>query len=173
VSHLHVVPTAAAPPAAPSRPRPWLRGATLAAAATVGALVGFGLTDGASLSRLGVVALRLRGLPEFVSPDRGALGPALLGGVHAAVGGGAWGAALAALAGALRARGARGVVTGAALAAPRSPSPPRTPCSRCPFASRPGRSRAASACWWPCSSPPPRGPGRAWAAAPATERATA
>lgn len=118
MTDLHVVPTAAARrAAAPSRSRPWLRGATLAAAATVGALVGFGLTDGASLSRLGVVALRLRGLPEFVSPDRSALGPALLGGAHAAVVGGAWGAALAAVAGVLRARRTRAPLAVAALAA--------------------------------------------------------
>lgn len=93
----------------------WLRAATLAAAATLGALVGFGLSDGASLARLGVVTLRLRGLPEFVSPDRGATAAALLGGVHVALVSGAWGAAAAALGGWLRARGAPRRVHGAAF----------------------------------------------------------
>jgi hypothetical protein len=116
VTVLHLRPGArhaADPPA----PRAWLRGAALAAAATVGALVGFGLTDGASLARLAAVTLRLRGLPEFVTPDRGAVGAALLGGTHAALLAGLWGAALAVFARLLARRGLRAWQVGAALAA--------------------------------------------------------
>jgi hypothetical protein len=80
------------------RDRTAARGAALGAASAVGALVGFGVRGGASLGRLGVVTLRLRGLPEFVAPDRGALGAAMLGGLHVAVVSGVWGAAAAALA---------------------------------------------------------------------------
>jgi hypothetical protein len=116
VTALHLVPRARRA-AAVSTPRPWLRGATLAAAATVGALVGFGLTDGASLARLAAVSLRLRGLPEFVSPDRRAVGAALVGGVHAAALAGAWGAALTALARTLARRGVPAWQVGAMLAA--------------------------------------------------------
>jgi hypothetical protein len=118
VSALHVVPPArppVAPAAAPSRA--WLRSATLAAAATVGALVGFGIADGASLSRLAVVSLRLRGLPEFVTPDRRALAAAAVGGAYAALTGAAWGAALGAGAERLARRGVRAPRLAAALAA--------------------------------------------------------
>lgn len=90
---------------APRPTRPWLRAATLAAAAAIGALVGFGLVDGASLARLGVVTLRLRGLPEFVAPDRGATTAALLGGLHVALVSGLWGAGAGAVGRWLRARG--------------------------------------------------------------------
>ncbi len=102
--------------AAPPRRRAWLRGATLAAAAALGALVGFGLSDGASLARFGVVTLRLRGLPEFVAPDRGAVGAALLGGAYAALTSAGWGAGLAVLAGALARRGVPPVRVAGALA---------------------------------------------------------
>ncbi len=101
----HASPSVPSPARPHAVPREWLRGATLAAAVTLGALVGFGLHDGASLSRLSAVALRLRGLPEFVAPDRRAVGAALVGGVQASIVGGAWGAGLAALAGALAHRG--------------------------------------------------------------------
>jgi hypothetical protein len=80
------------------RDRTAARGAVLGAAAALGALIGFGVRGGASLGRLGVVTLRLRGLPEFVAPDRGAVGAAMLGGLHIAVVSGLWGAAAAALA---------------------------------------------------------------------------
>lgn len=94
-----------------------LRGATLAAAATLGALVGLGVRGGASLGRLGVIQLRLRGLPEFVTADRHAVGAALLGGAHLVAVSGAWGGALAWALGALRRRGANRLLTaGAALA---------------------------------------------------------
>ncbi len=99
-------PTTHADGARPSRA--WLDGATLAAAATLGVLVGLGIWEGASLGRLGVVTNRLRGLPEFVAPDRRALGTALVGGAWAAVTGGAWGAALGQLVAAADARGLRG-----------------------------------------------------------------
>ncbi len=120
MSDLHLLPSARARAAAtprPGVPRPWLRGATLAAATALGALVGFGMTDGASLGRLGVVTLRLRGLPEFIAPDRGAVGSALLGGAYAALTSGAWGAGLALLAGALGRHGVPAVRVGGALAA--------------------------------------------------------
>lgn len=104
--------TSAARPA-----RPWLGAATLAAAAALGALVGFGLSDGASLARLGVVTLRLRGLPEFVSPDRGATGAALLGGLHVVFVSGAWGAGFGAVARWMRGRGVPPGVHEATLAA--------------------------------------------------------
>jgi hypothetical protein len=93
------------PPARQADPSPGLRAAALAAAAAVGALVGFGRADGAALSRLGAVVLRLRGLPEFVAPDRGAVGTALVGAGYAALTAGVWGAALAALAVVLARRG--------------------------------------------------------------------
>jgi hypothetical protein len=100
----------------PARARPWLRAATLAAAAAIGALVGFGISDGASLARLGAVTLRLRGLPEFVSPDRGAVGAALLGGAHVALVSGIWGACAGALnarlVGRLRPAGSAAVLAG-------------------------------------------------------------
>ena len=102
--------------AVPARARPWLRAATLAAAAAIGALVGFGISDGASLARLGAVTLRLRGLPEFVSPDRGAVGAALLGGAHVALVSGIWGACAGALnarlVGRLRPAGSAAVLAG-------------------------------------------------------------
>lgn len=98
------------------RERPWLRDATLAAAAAIGALVGFGMPDGASLARLGVVTLRLRGLPEFVSPDRNAAGAALLGGVHVALVSGAWGAGVGTFGRWMARRGIRPVTRAAALA---------------------------------------------------------
>lgn len=63
-----------------------------------------------------MVTLRLRGLPEFVLPDRGAVGAALVGGAHAALVSGAWGAALAIVAGRLARRGKSPVVAGAVLA---------------------------------------------------------
>jgi hypothetical protein len=94
------------PPARRADPSPGLRAAALAAATVVGALIGFGRADGAALSRLGAVVLRLRGLPEFVAPDRGAVGTALVGAGYAAVTAGAWGASLAALDVALARRGA-------------------------------------------------------------------
>jgi len=119
VPALHV-PSDAAPviasPRPPRSPRSWLRGAVLAAAATLGALVGFGVRDGASLARLGVVTLRLRGLPEFVLPDRGAVGSALLGGTHAALVSGMWRAALAVIAERCARRGLPAAVAGAVLA---------------------------------------------------------
>lgn len=81
----------------PRRPSPLVRGAALAAAAALGVLIGLGLRGVGSngwqtaLSRLAVVALRLRGLPEFVTPDRDGGRTAIFGGLHVAVVAAAWG----------------------------------------------------------------------------------
>jgi len=59
-----------------------LRVAGLGAAATTGALIGFGVRRGAPVAVLSAAGDRLRGLPAFVAPDR-SLGPsALLGLAH-------------------------------------------------------------------------------------------
>lgn len=84
--------------------------AAFAAAAALGVMIGFGLTgvgsDGATtaLARLSVVALRLRGLPEFVTPDRDRGLAAALGGLHVAALAAGWGALLGATWRALLAR---------------------------------------------------------------------
>lgn len=76
-----------------------LRGAALlAAAAVLGALVGFGVREGAPFVPLGGAGLRLRGLPEFVTPDRAPSAGALLGAVHVGVVAYAWGLVAAAAA---------------------------------------------------------------------------
>jgi hypothetical protein len=60
----------------------FLRAAGLGAAATTGALVGFGVRRGAPAALLSAAGDRLRGLPAFVTPDR-SLGPsAMLGLAH-------------------------------------------------------------------------------------------
>ena len=75
-------------------------------------MIGLGLrgvgADGWStaLARLAVVALRLRGVPEFVTPDREAGAGALFGGIHVAGVAAAWGATVGALRRYLVARGA-------------------------------------------------------------------
>jgi len=62
--------------------RAGLRAAGLGAAATTGALVGFGVRRGAPMTVLAAAGDRLRGLPAFVAPDR-SFGPsALIGLAH-------------------------------------------------------------------------------------------
>ncbi|GJG87011.1 hypothetical protein tb265_21920 [Gemmatimonadetes bacterium T265] len=59
---------------------------------------GFG-SDGwaTALARLSVVALRLRGLPEFITPDRDGGTAAVYGGVHVAAVAAAWGVVVGAV----------------------------------------------------------------------------
>jgi hypothetical protein len=62
--------------------RAGLRAAGLGAAATTGALIGFGVRRGAPMTVLAAAGDRLRGLPAFVAPDR-SFGPsAMLGLAH-------------------------------------------------------------------------------------------
>ncbi len=83
-------------------------------------MVGFGLrgvgADGwtTALSRLAVVALRLRGVPEFVTPDRDSGAGSIMGGLQVAGIAAAWGAILAAV---RRRLSARGTAPGACTAA--------------------------------------------------------
>lgn len=85
------------PTPAPARPSPVVRASALAAAAALGVMIGIGLrgagSDGwtTALARLSVVALRLRGLPEFITPDRNGGMAAVFGGVHIALLAAAWG----------------------------------------------------------------------------------
>lgn len=103
----------------PSRsPHVWSpvrRAAFLATAATLGVLAGFGVRDGMPMTVLGGAGLRLRGLPEFVTPDRGVGPTAILGALHAGVVSYVWGLLAAWLA--WRLGGWRGVLAAAALAA--------------------------------------------------------
>lgn len=102
-------------------PNSLARPAALAAAAALGVLVGLGLrgvgSDGpaTALARLAVVALRLRGLPEFVRPDRDGGLAGLAGGLHVAGVAAAWGAAIGAVRRRLVARGAGPGLTATAL----------------------------------------------------------
>ena len=102
----------------------------MAAASALGVAIGLGVRGATStgwataLTRLSVIVLRLRGLPEFVTPDRDGGLAALFGGVHLAIVAGLWGAAVGAVMERIAARGAsRGVAllttlaSGAALAA--------------------------------------------------------
>lgn len=79
-----------------------MRAAAVAAAAALGVMVGLGLRGVGSagwttaLARLAVVALRLRGLPEFVTPDRDGGGTAVYGGLHVAVVAAIWGTVIGA-----------------------------------------------------------------------------
>lgn len=102
----------------PSRPSaawsPVPRAAFLAAAATLGVLAGFGARDGMPMTVLGGAGLRLRGLPEFVTPDRGVGPTAILGALHAGLVAYAWGLLAALLA--WRLGGWRGALAVAALA---------------------------------------------------------
>ena len=94
--------------------RAGLRAAGLGAAATTGALVGFGVRRGAPMTVLAAAGDRLRGLPAFVAPDR-SFGPsALLGLAHHLVLVAAW-AALYALV-AVRLQRARGGAAGTVVA---------------------------------------------------------
>jgi len=74
-----------------------VRAGAVAAAAALGVMIGLGLRGVGSagwttaLARLSVVALRLRGLPEFVTPDRDGGATAIYGGLHVAVLGAGWG----------------------------------------------------------------------------------
>ena len=107
----------APPPADAPHPSP-VRAAALGAAVAVGALVGFGVRDGRPTTMLGAVGLRLRGLPEFVTPDARLDATAALGGVQAALVAALWALAVGALVRRWRGRGALAVAlaAGAALA---------------------------------------------------------
>lgn len=95
----------------------------MAAATALGVAIGLGVRGASStgwataLARLSVVALRLRGVPEFVTPDRDGGVGALLGGMHVALVAAAWGAVIGAVADRLAARRATRVVIVVALAA--------------------------------------------------------
>ena len=106
---------ASMPPRATSASHVVLRVGALAAAATLGALVGFGVRAGGAAQLLSAGGLALRGLPDVVSPDRG-IGIATIAGTlqHAAVVL-AWSAAFVAIA--ARWRVARGVVAAVLFAA--------------------------------------------------------
>lgn len=91
------------------------RAAFLAAAATLGVLAGFGVREGLPMTVLGGAGLRLRGLPEFVTPDRGVGPTAILGALHTGALAYGWGLLAAWLA--WRLGGWRGVAAVAALAA--------------------------------------------------------
>ena len=86
--------------------RGWLRVAALGAAATGGALVGFGIRRGAPAVLLSAAGERLRGVPSFVAPDRTLGASALLGAAHHLAASLAWGLTFAALAAGGRLRGA-------------------------------------------------------------------
>jgi hypothetical protein len=75
----------------PAHPR---RGVALAAGALLGACVGFGVRAGSPFVVFTGATNRLRGLPDFVSPDRGLGRLALLGLAHTAVVAALWGALL-------------------------------------------------------------------------------
>ena len=94
---------------------PVRRAAFLATAATLGVLAGFGVREGRPMTVLGGAGLRLRGIPEFVTPDRGVGPTAILGALHAGVVSYAWGLLAAWVA--WRLGGWRGVLAVAALAA--------------------------------------------------------
>jgi hypothetical protein len=106
----------AATPAASSVVR---RAAVLAAAAAIGLLAGFGVREGSPLLVLGGAGLRLRGLPEFVTPDRGVGVFTLLGALHAGLVAYGWGLLAASLGRRLAAWPAAGalVLLGATIAA--------------------------------------------------------
>lgn len=94
--------------------RAGLRAAGLGAAATTGALIGFGVRGGAPVTVLAAAGDRLRGVPPFVTPDRG-LGPsAMLGLAHHLVLVAAWAAVFTLVA--VRLQGARSGVARAAVA---------------------------------------------------------
>ena len=103
------------PSRAPAVWSPVPRAAFLAAAAALGVLAGFGARDGMPMTVLGGAGLRLRGVPEFVTPDRGVGPTAILGALHAGLVAYAWGLLAALLA--WRLGGWRGVLAVVALAA--------------------------------------------------------
>jgi hypothetical protein len=76
--------------------------ALLAAAATAGALVGFGMRDRAPGRLLAAAGEQLRGVPAFVTPDRGFGFAAWLGVAHHVVVVAVWSLLFAFLAGRLR-----------------------------------------------------------------------
>ncbi len=90
------------PTAAQAAPPSVRRAAVLAAAGALGLLAGYGLGAGTPLVVLGTAGLRLRGLPEFVTPDRGVGLMTLLGAVHAALVAYGWGLLAATVARRLR-----------------------------------------------------------------------
>jgi hypothetical protein len=87
----------------------------LAAAGALGLLAGIGVREGAPLIVLGTAGLRLRGLPEFITPDRGVGLMTLLGAVHVLLVAYGWGLLAASVA--RRLRGWPAVAALAALAA--------------------------------------------------------
>ena len=92
-----------------------LHTAGLGAAATTGALIGFGVRRGAPVTLLSAAGDRLRGLPAFVAPDR-SLGPsALIGLAHHLTLVAAWGVLFALLA--VHLRGAARVALAALVGA--------------------------------------------------------
>lgn len=115
----HVTRSAGPSPAGPS---PVVRAAACAAAAALGVMLGLGLAGVGSngpataLARLSVVALRLRGLPEFVTPDRDGGLAATYGGLQVAALAAAWGGVLGAMWRVLVTRRTPRRVGGAALA---------------------------------------------------------
>ncbi len=78
-------------PARRATARDLLPAALVAAAALVGVLAGFGVRGRETLRAFSSAGLRLRGLPEFLTPDRGLGLDALLGIAHATALGLAWG----------------------------------------------------------------------------------
>lgn len=69
----------------------------MAAASALGVVIGLGIRGASAsgwataLARLSIVALRLRGVPEFVTPDRDGGVAAVLGGAHVAGIAAVWG----------------------------------------------------------------------------------
>ena len=104
------------PTAAPAASSPVRRAAVLAAAGALGLLAGYGLGAGTPLVVLGTAGLRLRGLPEFVTPDRGVGLMTLLGAVHAALVAYGWGLLAASVARRLRGWGAVAALAAVAVA---------------------------------------------------------
>ena len=72
--------------------RAGLRAAGLGGAATTGALIGFGVRRGAPVSVFAAAGDRLRGVPPFVTPDRGFGPSAVVGLAHHLVLVAAWAA---------------------------------------------------------------------------------
>ncbi len=106
--------------------------ALVAAAVLLGALAGFGVRERALLRAFAGAGLRLRGLPEFVTPDRGLGLDALLGIAHTVLLGLLWGAVVALVAARMRrwsgwgaAVAAALVIAGVLLLDPRLPAPLR------------------------------------------------
>ena len=110
-------------PRASRRASARVRGAATAVAAALGVMLGLGVGGAGSngwataLARLAVVALRLRGVPEFVTPDRDAGAGALGGGIHVAFTAGVWGVLVGAVVARVDARQMRPLAAAAFVAA--------------------------------------------------------